>query len=109
MTPPEPAPGDCAAVLVCGGRHCATHTDEALETLRPLIRLAPRSVLLRTECPGACSAGPPAGARDPVVVLQRCDARLRARARPRVVRSRDLCDVRRQVARWLLSEDADAR
>jgi hypothetical protein len=75
--------------------------------LKPLIRLAPRSVLMRTACPAARETA--CGGEDPTVVLQRCDARMRPRMAPRVVEFDDLCDLRRQVARWLLSEESQGR
>ena len=102
----EPA-DECAAVMVCGGSRCARRTDATLDTLKPLIRRAPRSVLMRTGCPAVDEAA--CGGQDPTVVLQRCDARMRPRVRPRVVEFDDLCDLRRQVARWLLSEESQAR
>lgn len=102
----EPAEG-CAAVLVCAGARCERRTEATLDTLKPLIRLAPRSVLLRTECPAVCETS--CDGEEPTVVLQRCDERMRPRCPPRVVEFGDLCDLRRQVARWLLSEESQAR
>ncbi|MXG90934.1 (2Fe-2S) ferredoxin domain-containing protein [Nocardioides flavescens] len=90
-------------VLVCGGERCAARTDEVVDALRAVVRVAPHSVLIRTACLGPCRGAQQEGCE---VAVQSVDASGQARRRPRRVGTRlSTPAVRARVARWLLEVD----